>query len=139
MYKSIIDYELKEGNIHNNFYTDGSSKKDWSPEMGNYGALFTPLVEGVLGLEPKAYGLWISPFLLEGMNRLKLRRPQVTWVKIFILKFPGKATNLDRWNSTEKHCLLSQKVYCYAQRILKKIPDEYSITKPCLENRFKLK
>ena len=75
MYRAIVEYEKKEGTIHNNIRQDGSANEVWSPEVGNYGSLFTPLVEGVMGLRPVADGLIIDPRPLEGMTRFRTLVP----------------------------------------------------------------
>jgi len=90
MVKAIVDYELKEGTIHNNVYPDGTSNKDWSPEIGNYGSLFTLLVEGVLGLSPMSNGLLIAPMRLEGMNGFKTVAPLAYAGKEFYLEVSWK-------------------------------------------------
>jgi hypothetical protein len=94
MYKVIRDYEEKEGTIHNNIYGDGSVNADWSPELGNYGGLFTPYVEGVLGLRPTEFGLIISPTPLEGMTYLKTLNPLFYAGKNFYLSVEWKGENL---------------------------------------------
>jgi len=86
MYKSIMDYERTEGTIHNSIYMDGTRNEIWSPEIGNYGSIITPLVEGVLGLAPRARGLFISPRALKGMRHLRMVKP---------LSFAGKSLYLD--------------------------------------------
>ena len=75
MFKAILNYELKEGTMHNNIYPDGSSNPDCSPEMANYGSLFTILIEGLLGLRPTSEGLLIHPYPLGGMSYLKILKP----------------------------------------------------------------
>ncbi len=90
MFKAIVDYELKEGTIHNNIYPDGTSNKDWSPEIGNYGSIFTLLVEGVLGLSPRAEGLLIAPMRLEGMGALRTVSPLTYAGKRFYLEVSWK-------------------------------------------------
>ena len=85
MYRSIVEYEEREGTIHNNIYQDGSANEVWSPEVANYGSLFTPLVEGVMGLKPVANGLIIDPRPLEGMTRFRTKSP---------LSFSGKKFTL---------------------------------------------
>ena len=92
MFKAIIDYELKEGTIHNNIYPDGSVNADWSPEMANYGSLFTILTEGLLGLRPTSEGLLIHPYPLGGMSYLKMLKPLYYAGKPFYLnvKFGGQ-------------------------------------------------
>ena len=86
MFKAIIDYELREGTIHNSIFHDGTRDEKWSPEMANYGSIFTPLVEGVLGLCPRAEGLLIAPVSLAGMRNLKTIIP---------LTYAGKTFNLN--------------------------------------------
>ncbi len=86
MYRAIVEYERREGTIHNNIYPDGTSNLSWSPEIGNYGSLFTPLVEGVLGIRPIDQGLLVQPLALEGMRHLRTMIP---------LSYAGKAFHLD--------------------------------------------
>jgi hypothetical protein len=94
MYRSIIDYEKREGTIHNSIFRDGSRDEKWSPEIGNYGSMITPLTEGILGLQPMADGLRIEPNRTEGMRRLATKRP---------LTYAGKEFFLEvRWNGGTK-------------------------------------
>ncbi|NMC07583.1 MAG: hypothetical protein GYA24_20385, partial [Candidatus Lokiarchaeota archaeon] len=45
MYKAIVDYEAREGVLHNCLYPASKSVNDsWDPEIANYGALYAPLV-----------------------------------------------------------------------------------------------
>jgi len=72
LYKVICDYERENGTIHNSIFGDGSVDGKWSPEIGNYGGLYTPFTEGVLGLEPMDNGLRIKPMPLDGLKRLSV-------------------------------------------------------------------
>jgi hypothetical protein len=90
MYKSIIEYELQEGTLHNSIRADGSVDDKWSPEIGNYGAIFTPLVEGVLGLRPEARGLCIAPTPLDGMSRLATEIPLTYAGREFLINIRWK-------------------------------------------------
>jgi hypothetical protein len=86
MYRAIINYELDHGTIHNSIFADGSADEKWDPEIGNYGSIFTPLVEGVLGLKPTSGGLLIGPVPLHGMRNLRFLAPLAYAGKYFGLE-----------------------------------------------------
>jgi len=96
MFRAILNYELKEGTIHNNIYPDGSVNADWSPEMANYGSLFTILVEGLLGIRPSSEGLLIHPYPLGGMSHLKTLSPLYYALKPFYLDIRFDGPNLKK-------------------------------------------
>jgi len=75
MYRAIIGYELEHGTIHNSIFADGSADEKWDPEIANYGSIFTPLVEGVLGMRPTSEGLLIRPVPLHGMRHIRFLAP----------------------------------------------------------------
>lgn len=71
MYKAIVDYESREGVLHNCIYPRGHRVNDsWDPEIGNYGALYAAFVLGVLGITPLARGLQFRVAGLAGMDHL---------------------------------------------------------------------
>nr|MDO8113127.1 hypothetical protein [Candidatus Sigynarchaeota archaeon] len=71
MYKAIVDYEASEGVLHNCIYPKRNTVNDsWDPEIANYGALWAPLVLGVLGIVPRAAGLEFNITGLEGLASL---------------------------------------------------------------------
>ncbi len=89
MYRAIMGFERREGTIHNSIFMDWTHDGKWSPEIGNYGSLITPLTEGVLGLQPIAGGLRIKPCRLTGMKNLDTTAP---------LSYAGKNFFLDiKW------------------------------------------
>jgi hypothetical protein len=90
MVKAILDYELRMGTIHNSVRVDGTYDWKWTPEIGNYGSIFTVLVEGVLGLRPTGRGLRIDPRPLRGMSRLETLAPLGYAGKEFTLKVRWK-------------------------------------------------
>ncbi len=73
MYKTIVDYEAREGVLHNCLYPGNDSVNDsWDPEVANYGALYAPLVYGVLGIVPRAGGLEFNVAGLNGLEKLDM-------------------------------------------------------------------
>ena len=93
IFKTILDYEMKEGTLHNNIYPDGSVNAAWSPEVANYGSLFTILVQGFLGMHPTSEGLLISPSRIGGVNYFRTLQPLYYASKPFNLeiRFDGPA------------------------------------------------
>jgi hypothetical protein len=73
MYRTIVEYETKHGTLHNCIYQHGRVNDTWSPEIANYGALYAPLVLGILGLQLKGEGLEFHLHPLKDMNYLKIR------------------------------------------------------------------
>jgi hypothetical protein len=94
MYSAIFHYEREHGTIDNAIYMDGTADTKWSPEIGNYGSIFTPLVEGVLGFHPISEGLLIRPLPLEGMNNLKILEPLTYAGKRFYLEISWKGGSM---------------------------------------------
>ncbi|MEX2680410.1 MAG: hypothetical protein Q6373_002330 [Candidatus Sigynarchaeota archaeon] len=73
MYKAIVDYEAREGVLHNCLYPGNNTVNDsWDPEIANYGALFAPLVFGVLGIVPGAKGLDFNVAGLDSLEKLDM-------------------------------------------------------------------
>jgi hypothetical protein len=73
MYKAIVDYEAREGVLHNCIYPGNNTINDsWDPEIANYGALYAPLVFGVLGIVPRASGLEFNVAGLNGLERFDM-------------------------------------------------------------------
>ncbi len=73
MYKAIVDYEAREGVLHNCLYPGSNTVNDsWDPEVANYGALFAPLVSGALGVVPGAKGLSFNVAGLDGLEKLDM-------------------------------------------------------------------
>ena len=60
MYKAILEYENKEGTLHNCIYLHNKVNDTWDPEIANYGALYVPFIFGILGADPIANGLKLN-------------------------------------------------------------------------------
>ncbi len=60
MYRAILEYEKREGVLHNCIYFMNKVNDTWDPEIANYGALYVPFVFGILGAQPNAEGLELN-------------------------------------------------------------------------------
>jgi hypothetical protein len=89
MIRAIVAYEISHGVIQNCIYPHtGRVNDDWDPEIGNYGALFAPIVEGLFGVRLTAAELELGIHWLDGLSKLSMS-----------LSFCGKKCDLDaKWD-----------------------------------------
>lgn len=98
MFKTIIEYELKHGVIHNCIYQNGKVNDSWDPEVANYGAPFAAFVLGLLGVKFYAEGIKFNIANITGLEDLK--------IKLYIHNNPMKFEI--KWqNDTLKHVKIS--------------------------------
>lgn len=73
MFKSIIDYEIKHGMIHNCVYQNGTTNDSWDPEVANFGAPFATLILGLLGIRLYATGIKFNIANVSDLINLKIK------------------------------------------------------------------
>ncbi len=71
MYNAILEYENREGVLHNCIYFKNRVNDTWDPEIANYGALYVPFVFGILGAQTTADGLELNVKRYLNIKRLQ--------------------------------------------------------------------